>query len=324
MLQHSVVADSPLEQSLREVSQRRKSGILTVLAAGRPYEISCVQGRVVQILEQEANPFVELYDRLLAAEFNLPELPGRPLQSYGDILQELLSTSAGEEAVVREQLRRVVRASIEGKLAQLLGMASDVLGFSPSMVEFDHAWAPAIPIAQFLLDWVEYRSREGEFHERFPAGQGVTRGASIPTQALPPTELAVLQIVQNQPLAIETVYVRSCLGPIEFQTAVLRLQSCGALVSAASTREAAACTPAPEPEVAEVPEPPPAVLTKSLSSHPQEQVSIVRRQWLTDARLRLQNSQIIEVALVWVVAAASCSIPFIAWEPFLRSVLGRY
>ncbi len=321
MLQHSAVADSALEQALREVSQRRKSGVLTVLSGGRPYEISCVQGRVVQVLEQQANPFVELYDRLLAAEFSLPELPGTPLQSYGDILKELLSAQAGEEGVVREQLRRVVRASIEGKLSQLLGAAGDVLGFAPSMVEFDHAWAPAIPIAQFLLDWVEYRGREGEFQERFPAGQGILRGRTVPDQPLPPTELAVLQILQDKPLPIESLYVRSCLGPIEFQTAVLHLQSCGALESVSAERES---SDAPAPAVSMSEAPSPTVLTGRAVAQQSERASAVRRQWITDARLRLQNSQIIEVVLIWVVAAASCSIPFIAWEPFLRSVLGRY
>ena len=339
MLSQQVVgAGSALEQALREISQRRRSGVLSVLSAGRTIEVGCVQGRIVDVREAEVNVVSELYDRLVAAEFPLPDLLEVTPQSYEGILRDLIKANGVSETEMREQLRRVIRASIEAKLCHLLGTPSEVLGFAPAMIAFDHAWAPAIPVAPFLLDWVEFCSNEPQFQQLFPPGQTIHRASLTAAPEFSVAERALVTLLA-EPCPVETLYLRACLGPMEFQSALLALRAAGIVKghsAAASTAETAPVAPepvsvAPAAVVDARVEAAPCVLGEAgavaatVKAEPAPVVAqqLAYREWLTDTRLRLQSSRIVEGALIWIVAAAACTIPWIAWEPFIGSVLGR-
>ncbi|MBN8548781.1 MAG: DUF4388 domain-containing protein [Deltaproteobacteria bacterium] len=216
---HTGVAhQETLSQVLRNISQRRRQGVLEVRTRSGSVQIHFVQGKIVEMVEVGVHPVHEMGQSFVAAGFMSSE-QALGLSSYRGFVSALRNGPAGPSA--EDLVKRAIRHRILQKLYSLELEAPALHSFDSTMVEYQREFAPSISVGQLLLDVVALESDREKFLELFNPSVEIAR-SSADSQALSEEE-GILYALLVEPLSLETLRARSMLSEFALQDALLRM-----------------------------------------------------------------------------------------------------
>ena len=224
-----------LSQTLRDISQRRRQGVLEVSLAERQIHVQFIQGRVVDVLEIGLNPYQEVVEILERISVIPQTIAGElDCDSYQDLFLRLNQVATLDESVYRQVLKHRVLE----RLYELESVSGGFFGFQVRMVECDREFAPAISVGQLLLDLVSLRADAARFDETFPPGC-ILQLTGHADEILGEEEKIVLDLVKDG-ISIELLREKCLLSSFHFHDALLSLKDHGLIKNgqAAQTCEA--------------------------------------------------------------------------------------
>ena len=168
-----------LSATLRDLSQRRRQGVLEVTLPDRKVEVLVVQGRIVDVMDVDGNPFATVVERLRRAgmlpdEFTLP----LECESYKELFLKI-----NEQVVVEQStFKLAIKHKVLDQLYQIEASGGGFFSFQVRMIEFDREFSPNISVGQLLLDIVALNSDRERFERTFGA-ETLIRAAKLPDGA---------------------------------------------------------------------------------------------------------------------------------------------
>lgn len=215
-----VSSQESLSQVLRNISQRRRQGVLELHFGDRVVHVHFVQGKIVELAERGSAPAQEIANILVAANLLSPQFAAG-INSYQDLLLPLQVGAASAGTTPKELVKRAVRHRILSKL-YLLDLDSPALhSFDSTMVEYQRDFAPSISVGQLLLDIVALHSDRSKFLSIFGSNMLLSRGEAEPTSLSEEEMLLHSLLAQAQDL--DSLRLRSMLSEYAFQDALLRM-----------------------------------------------------------------------------------------------------
>ena len=217
-MQTGVLTSENLASVLRDVSQRRRQGTLSIHLLNRQIELLCVQGKIVEVIEVGISPVSELIDTLFKGG-RLENIPPNPPENYKALFQ-FINTGPGntfDEALFRQ----VVKERIANKLYGLDLKNGAHYAFQMQMVEYDRDFCPSISIGQLLLDMVALESDRERFMSLFGSG-GEVALTGIEGGTLSSEECTVLEAI-GAGASFEEIARLAMLSSYHLQDAMLTL-----------------------------------------------------------------------------------------------------
>ena len=324
-MESGVVTTESLSQLLRNISQRRRQGTLSVRSAKHEVRVLFLQGRVVSVADTRISESAAVEERLRRAAFMASDRP-TGLSSWAEIL-----AAVGQKVgatLATQVVQRAYRAEMLDRLYALNAESGAVFNFSSHMVEYEKDLAPNISVGQLLLDLVALESDGAQFEKIFPGDRLVSRNPSVDA-AVSEEEGEILQQL-TQETSVADIWGQVLLSRYHFMEAMLSLHERG-LISAGervpSTTNPVGATPAfgedifamldksiDETVAAEVDEDPaPTVELPPLgvaAAAPQvqgfrESLSMISARWL--------QSSAVPSSITWLALAAGMLAPFTLW-----------
>jgi len=161
-----------LTQTLRDISQRRRQGILSLEVNEEKFEVWFVQGRVVDVVTLGSNKIDEILV-LLKRIGKVPQtLDFHDSSSYTDLFKAL---NADRVLVAETQFREVIKHHLLNKLYFLNEQSSGYYSFQVRMLEHDKNFAPSISVGQLLLDLVALKTDSAQFAQLFGEDPSIQR-----------------------------------------------------------------------------------------------------------------------------------------------------
>lgn len=210
-----------LAQTLRDISQRRRQGVLQVEFSEQKLEILIVQGRVVDVVDLACSPVSEVLTQLQRSGLADSEIQYEPgLLTYASLF-ELLQKSA--TPVDQQSFKQVLLHRVLERLYDLDSRTGGFFIFQMRMVEYEREYAPSVSVGQLLLDLVALKNDRPKFQQLFHKGVRLEQiegaGASLSSE-----ESYVWNLIQNG-IDFETLKRRCYLSSYHLQDALLSFAS---------------------------------------------------------------------------------------------------
>ncbi len=221
-METGVINEENLSGLLRNLSQRRRNGVLEITYPDYVMSLHFNKGKVVDASLSTIAPCAEIVALLKAAEF-LPANAEPQAQNYSELFRELNNFTVVDE----DFFRRVVRHFVLEKLYSLDLTKGAYYSFRVQMVEGDKSFSPAVSAGQLLLDFVALQTDADRFKATFDGGQTISRG-DVPG-ALSEEEKAIYEALLV-PRSLGQLRARALLSRFHFQDALLSMFERGAVV----------------------------------------------------------------------------------------------
>ena len=222
-MQSGVVSNDNIAEILREISQRRRQGVLEMHVNEEAMSIYFVQGKIVEVALSTMTPVQETVEWLQRAGIPVqaPETYIEP--NYAQLLQRLKEDLPAEKSVHEDLLRHVIRERMLERLYTLEFGGGAFYNFKVQMVEFERDFAPLISVGQLLLDIVELQSEAENFAVAFPP-ECIIRPVGKASAELSPEESWVFQALEKGCSVLE-LRDRALLSKLSLQRTLLLLKS---------------------------------------------------------------------------------------------------
>ena len=218
---------------LRSISQRRRQGVLEIEEENATRRVFFVQGKIVEVLNGDTPPALEVAERLRAAGL-INSVEGLPTSTYSGLHEALVGQGLGG-AIDLEVFRRAVQHRILDSLYSLNTRSGASYRFSVQITDYEKDLAPAIPAGQILLDMVALQAEAERFAEAFQPGTTIHL-ASADTVPQGEEEEILCALVEQE-ISIESLRAKSLLSAYTFQETLLNLYDRGVVTSGAPIEE---------------------------------------------------------------------------------------
>lgn len=217
-----------LSQALRDISQRRRQGVLEVTRDGGRVDVMFIQGRAVDVARSGRAGGLDVYDLLVAAGFAAPglELSEEEL-SYAALLSKVTGQARGERLIDENLFRVVLKERVLAELYSLWSGKDGFFSFSARMVDGDRELFPSISVGQLLLDVVEIEPAAARFKAQIPGGAVIERG-EVSSQTFSPEE-ELLNALVGERCRLEDLQGMGVLSSYHLHEALLSLVDRGVL-----------------------------------------------------------------------------------------------
>ncbi len=170
-MQTGVINNDNMSQVLRQLSQKRKQGVLEITAGESIYRFYFAQGKIVDASDSLKKKELELLERLQEASLISILDPKTFLEEHAEEIDEsdlfasiaALSFDGGLDPDERETFELAVEQLVADLLFSVKLGAGAYYEFKVQMVDPDREFLPSFSVGQILLDFV---ALEGE-RERF-------------------------------------------------------------------------------------------------------------------------------------------------------------
>lgn len=226
-MQSGVITPENLGQVLRELSQKRKSGVLGITVGECQWQLKFVRGRVVDMLNGSEPPLTGLAQRLQRAGY----IEG----DVGEFLSTLPASLEGERYQTlyhvlnmdQEAFKLAVKHQVLDALYTLDLQQGAYYSFKMQMVEFDKEYCPSLSVGQLLLDLVELPVELERYTSTFSDDDFIVRTPGDPAP-LSAEEQAVFDLIEKAS-SLDELFAQSMLSQFHFLEAVLALYDQGAV-----------------------------------------------------------------------------------------------
>lgn len=220
-----VLNEETLSSTLRELSQRRRSGVLSISMRDGPVRVFFHHGKIVEALVEGMPATLDVAASLERAGLAVfPE--DYVVNSYSDLFSDLSTSRYGRVEVTLDVFKRVVKHRILDRMYQLDLQQGARFEFNAEFPEVERDYAPAIPIGQLLLDLVALKSDGPAFEERVPP-EAIISGATLPEgTSFSEDEQIVFDLIGDG-VKREYLFAKTMLSKFHFQDAVLAMLNQG-------------------------------------------------------------------------------------------------
>lgn len=221
-MQTGVGNQESVAQVLRNVSQRRRHGLLELRFADARVHVLFAQGKIVDVLSPDMNSAEEAARMLFEGGF-LNEMP--EVESYSRLAEAIRVQNDMNAA---DSIALVKRAAKHGALSRLYRLdlsAPAFSNFDASMLEFEREFAPSLSIGQLLLDMVALPADRPKFLGLF-GGQVLLSRVEKEGLSLSEEE-GLLHGLLRKEQSLQDLRRRSLLSEFPLQDGLLRLHEQG-------------------------------------------------------------------------------------------------
>lgn len=220
-----VLNEETLSATFREISQRRRSGVLVIAMRDGPVRVFFHHGKIVEALVEGMPATLDVAASLERAGLAVfPEDYG--VGSYGELFRDLSTEHYGRVEVSPDLFRRVVKHRILDRMYQLDLQQGARFEFNPEFAEIERDYSPAIPIGQFLLDLVALKVDGPTFEERVPPDAIISSSDLPEGTSFTEDEQIVFDLIGDG-VKREYLFAKTMLSRFHFQDAVLAMLNQG-------------------------------------------------------------------------------------------------
>lgn len=226
-MQSGVLNKDNLSNVFRGLSQRRQQGTMEINLQDGVVKLLFVQGKIVEVIENDRKPSDEVAEILVAAE-RVPAGTVGTGEPYRDLFNRLTAEMAAPERLNEEIFKQAIRRRILDKLYGLQLGGGAYFSFKVEMVEHDRDLAPQISIGQLLLDYVALDTDGAQFGELFPPEYVVELGMGVSSSAgLSEEEAVIFELIKGEGRSVEDLTRFSLLSRYHIQEALLAMHKAG-------------------------------------------------------------------------------------------------
>jgi hypothetical protein len=215
-MQTGIITSAQLADVLRDISQKRKQGILELSVSDWIINISFVTGKIVNFSNNKNNLISTFIDKLkacnkLSTSFNSNAI------SYEDLYHDILASADGSQFSTKMYVL-LVREQILDSLLKIDFSAGAFFNFKVQMVTCDAELNPSISVGQLLLDLVEYKEDLLAFNNMFEQSDYVKINSDCSNCG----ELdSLFYNLMTSPISIKDLHLFSPLSALRFQQILL-------------------------------------------------------------------------------------------------------
>ena len=220
-MQSGVLDTETLPNVLRDLSQKRKQGVLEIRTAQSKVSVCFILGKIVDVVRGDTPPCRDLVARLVDAGAIPDDLELSSASGYTDLLARLKRTPDGQ-FLNEEIFSRALRHLVLDKVYELATQGGTSFHFKSQMVECDRSIVPSLSVGQILLDMVSLTSDRAKFESMVPPGHLIFRIGSGADRSLSEEEEIVFEMAREG-LTREELCRRSLLSRYHLQDALIAL-----------------------------------------------------------------------------------------------------
>lgn len=315
-MQLGTLNEDTLSTSLRDISQRRRNGVMLIEFRDAPIRIFFQHGKIAEALVEGISATLDVAASLERAGLAVfPE--DYSVGSYAELFADLSLERYGRVAMSVDIFKRVVKHRVLDRLYQLDLTQGARFNFTSELPDIDREYSPNIPVGQFLLDLVALRTDGPQLEERVPSNAKISCSTLPEGTSFTEDEQVVYDLIGDG-VKREYLFAKTMLSKFHFQDAILamlnqgiiRVQDSGADMSnIASALDSAIDNAFGSPEAPPKPKPEPLV-TKS---PPKPQLPSKAKQ-LSE---KILATPFIPELLAYSVVAAGLIAPWFFWGDML-------
>jgi hypothetical protein len=216
-----VLNEETLSSTLREISQRRRSGVLGIAMRDGPVRVFFHHGKIVEALVEGMPATLDVAASLERAGLAVfPEDYG--VGSYAELFRDLSKDRHGRVDVPPDVFRRVVKHRILDRMYQLDLQQGARFEFNAEFTDIERDFAPAIPVGQLLLDLVALKTDGPTFEELVPP-EAIISGASLPQGTTFSEDEQIIFDLIGDGVKREYLFAKTMLSRFHFQDAILAM-----------------------------------------------------------------------------------------------------
>ena len=218
-MQTGVIDSDSFSQVLREISQRRRQGILELHYPDKETHISFIAGKIVSVDIAGRNSASELSDKLKFAGWIQDTIE---VESFSELFSGLVEAGC---SISEGEYQRIVKHMILDKLYSLEMSSGAYFTFKTCMVKAERDFLPSISVGQLLLDLVAIETDTNRFSEIFSAENVVSK--EVEEDDILSEEESILFNLIDGKRKIEDLREQSLLSVYHFQDALLAMHERG-------------------------------------------------------------------------------------------------
>lgn len=225
-MEAGIINEESLTSLLRNISQRRRQGVLEISYPQGPVRISFIQGKIVEIERGDVPPACELMS-ILEESGRIPhglswQMPDDRSTAYQTLFDALVGSGVAE-GIFLQALRHRILDGIYG----LDLTTGSYYTFKVQMVECERNFAPHISVGQVLLDLVALATDSPRFEALF-ASNTVLKAVNDFSGVLSDEEQILFEMITDG-AEFDRLKSASMLSRYHFQDAMLSLHERGAI-----------------------------------------------------------------------------------------------
>jgi hypothetical protein len=226
-----VITPDNLADVLRQISQRRRQGILELSLHSGLAKIAFVQGRIVDASHSAVHPAHELVGWLQRAGYPVGAAEGYP-ESISAVEERLKEECVTPFAIGPELIKNLNRHRIIEHLLSLDLGSGALYTFRVQLVETDK-YSANISVGQLLLDLVEMEGEAATFAQIFQPETIVKAARAAKISELNEDEQMILRAIHDG-CSVQELENRALLSRHAFRHGLLELRANGVLSVAVS------------------------------------------------------------------------------------------
>jgi Domain of unknown function (DUF4388) len=215
---------------LRQISHRRRQGMLEIAFADLRVKIAFYNGKIVEVYRGSVPPLEEFIEWLITAQVLPKEFDSSSVKRYSDLY--IVSQSLNSEALRpldEKSFRSLLRHRTMEKIFKLQLQQGAIYTFQPELVEIDPDFSPSISVGQLLLDMVALESDEEKFDQEFTPHLVLSRTEKPLTAQLTLDERYIVDLLKESS-TVESLAQRSLMSSYHFRETLINLKSGGFIV----------------------------------------------------------------------------------------------
>lgn len=219
-MQAGFISGDNLSQLLRDVSQRKLTGVVVIKYPKYSVTISLIGGRIADCERSDKNALQEIIKHLKASRA-IPKDYATEADNLTKLCNSLCAGGNGGVFVQRDIFLRAVHHRVFDALYDLAAAGTGQFTVAQKMVELDRELMPSLSVGQLLLDLVELQQNVERFTKLCVPGL-VVKSTPNHNAALSEEEELLAQLAKNGE-EIGELRARSLLSRYHFQSGVISL-----------------------------------------------------------------------------------------------------
>lgn len=194
MTDTDIVNSENILDTLRGISQRRRTGSLGISLKSHELEISFVNGRVVELTVDHQVAVISTSEWIARC---FPEIAEADAVTYSDLSSWLTRNKGMSGSEAERWVKLINRERALASLYAIEGVSSGKCFFKVDSFSWDQKYSPNISVGQLLLDFVELNQAKELLAERVNEGTIVVLSSSDIGDGISDEEKLVLQVICN-------------------------------------------------------------------------------------------------------------------------------